>query len=684
MFKKILIANRGEIAVRIFKACKRMGIKTVAVFSDVDSRSIHVREADEKAFLGGAKPQESYLAKEKIIDIAVSRKCEAIHPGYGFLSENPEFADMVARAGLVFIGPPAPVIATLGDKMAAKAFAEKLGIPVKDGKKELLFTFADAQAISEQIGYPLMIRPARAGGGRGIRVVESKAELRTAVESCQNEARKAFGSDDFFMERYIPRVRHIEIQIVADHYGNVIHLGERECSIQRRYQKIIEESPSPVVDESLRERMGTMACNLAREAGYTNAGTVEFIMDVSDRSVYFLEMNTRLQVEHPVTEMITSLDLVELQLRIAAGEKLPIRQENVVRSGWAVEARICAEDPARNFLPVTGMITRYATARIRNVRIDSSIEAGSFVSTYYDSLLSKVIARGETRTEAIESLVHALNAYHIEGLITNVDFVNAVLNHPSFRSGDLSTDFIDEHFESGQMNLPTPEERLHFMAIAVTLVYHNRQSLVHESLKPMMAKVGVPHESKKQATYMVKGEDDFFELRLLKNPAPRSWTVTVDGRIYQVVTPEFEFYRRRLKVRIDGKTQFFHMRYKENNIWVAFRGTTRVLGIYKPLEWKLFHHMPKPKQLIAEDVIRCPMPGMVVAILVKKEERIYRGQDLVSIESMKMESFVASPSDGLVEKIYVNPGQAVETGDILIKIRIDAMLSEDEWDIFYG
>ena len=684
MFKKILVANRGEIAIRIIRTCKRMGVKTVAVYSQVGSRSLHVRAADEKAFLGGARPEESYLAMDKIIQAALSHGCQAIHPGYGFLSENPEFADMVAKSGLTFIGPPASVIATLGDKLSAKAFAEKLGIPVKPGHKESISTLAEAVSIGRKIGYPLMIRPARAGGGRGIRVVKNEADLPTAVESCQNEARKAFGSDEFFMERYIPRIRHIEIQILADQYGNVVHLGERECSIQRRYQKVIEETPSMAVDNSLRQRMGEMACKLARESGYTNAGTVEFILDDSDKNVYFLEMNTRLQVEHPVTEMVTGLDLVELQLRIAAGEKLPIRQNNVVSNGWAIEARICAEDPARNFLPVTGMITRYAVARVKNVRVDSSIEAGSFISTYYDSLLSKVIAWGETRTAAIESLIQALNSYHIEGLTTNVDFVNAVLNHPSFIKGELSTDFIEEHFERGQPKLPPPEEWLHLMAIAVTLIYHNRQSLIHESLKPMMTKVGVPHQAKNYSIYKVKSEDAFFELRLVKNPAPQSWTVAVDGLKYQVVTPEFEFYRRRIKLRIDGKYQYFHTKYKDNNIWVAHRGVTRTFGIYSPLEWKLLYHMPKPKKAPPEDVIRCPMPGMVVAIQVRKGEHIYRGQDLVSIESMKMESFVASPSDGVVEKIYVTSGQTVETGDILIKLKIDSISSEEEIDIFYG
>lgn len=684
MFKKILIANRGEIAIRIMKTCRRMGIGTVAVYSEADSRSLHIREADEKAFLGGAKPEESYLAKEKLIDIAKTFGCQAIHPGYGFLSENAEFAQMVASSDLVFIGPPASAITLLGDKTKAIALAEKLGIPTKLGSQKGITSYAEAVAIAQRIGYPLMVRATRAGGGRGIRVVHREADLRAAVESCQNEARKAFGSDEFFMERFVPRIRHIEVQILADQYGNIIHLGERECSIQRRYQKLIEETPSTAVDDTLRERMGTMACTLAREGGYTNAGTVEFIMDTLDRSIYFLEMNTRLQVEHPVTEMVTGLDLVELQIRIAAGEKLPFRQEDIVRKGWAIEARICAEDPSRGFLPVTGMITRYATARIQNIRIDSSIEAGSPVSIYYDSLLSKVIAWGESRQEAIETLSQMLNAYHVEGLVTNIDFINAVLNHPSFVQGDLSTNFIDEHFENGRMKISPPDEWLHYMAIAVTLIYHNRQSLVHESLKPMMAKVGVPHYEKNLFTYMVKGEGDFFELNIRKNSTPHSWTVMVNGSKYQVITPEFEFYRRRIKLRIDGKTQYFRIKYKENNLWVAYRGVTRVLEIYTPLEWQLSVHMPKQKTVSSADTVLCPMPGMVVSVLVRKGERIYKGQDLVGIESMKMESFVAAPNDGVIDQILVTPGQAVETGDVLIKLKTDYLPSEEEVDIFYG
>jgi len=680
MFNKVLIANRGEIALRIIRTCKRIGIKTVAVYSEADARSLYVREADETAYLGGSRPEESYLLKEKVIDIALDRNCQAVHPGYGFLSENADFAGLVADAGMAFIGPSADVIAMLGDKTAAKAFAERLGIPVTPGCKELLSTVTEVENIASSTGYPLMVRAARAGGGRGMRVVHRKEDLHAAVESCRRESRKAFDSDDFFIERFLPRIRHIEMQILADHHGNIVHLGERECSIQRRHQKLIEETPSIAVDKALRRRMGEMACTLGRESGYTNAGTIEFILDETDKNIYFLEINTRLQVEHPITEMVTGLDLVELQLRIAVGEKLPFRQEDIVQNGWAIEARICAEDPVRAFMPVTGMITRYSETRIKNIRIDKSIESGSFISAHYDSLLSKVIAWGETRPAAIETLVQCLNAYHIEGLITNIDFVNTVLNHPSFKEGNLSTSFIEEHFKEGRMKLPPPQKWLHLMAVAATLVYHNRQSLVHESLKPMMTKVGAPQHSKNHVTYMLKGEDDVFEVGLYRTPSPRSWTVTVNGNQYQVVTPDFEFYRRRLKLNIDGETHYFRMRYA-HNIWAAYRGVTRNFGIYSLLEWDLLRHMPEPKRITVRDnVIRCPLPGMVVAILVKKGDRIYRGQDLVSIESMKMESFVASSNNGRVEKIHVSPGRTVETGDILITLSSDSLSPEESPD----
>jgi len=670
MFEKVLIANRGEIAVRVIRTCKRLGIRTVALFSEIDSRSLHVREADEAVFLGDSRSEESYLNKEKIIDAALSHQCEAIHPGYGFLSENSEFAEMVSRSGLIFIGPPATVIATLGDKIASKNLAEKAGLPFVPGHTRPLDDLDEAMVIAEDVGYPVLLKPAAGGGGKGMRAVFSKDELAPALKASREETRKAFGDDKIFIERFITNPRHIEIQIMADQFGNVIHLGERECSIQRRYQKIIEESPSPAVGDTLRGEMGDLACALSREAGYTNAGTVEFILD-HEGNFYFLEMNTRLQVEHPVTEMVTSLDLVELQLSVAAGEHLPFDQDGVHFKGWAIEARICAEDPAFGFMPSTGMITRYAAPKGRNIRLDSGIEAGSLVSVYYDSMLAKMVAWGETREEARNSLIHALNRYHLEGVISNTNFANTILNHPAFIKGEMSTGFIEEYFDGGKMKAAPSLESLYFMVMAATLVYHNRKNLVRDSLQPMVARVGQVHEQKAWHHYMVKDEDNIFDIQLLEDSSSKnSWTIRVNDGQYEVITPDFEFYRRRLKLMINGERHYFYLQYRENFIWVAFCGITRTFEIYSPKEWELAKYMPKGKREAPEDVLASPMPGLVVEIEVEEGERVYRGQDLVIIESMKMESGVSSPCDGEVEEIRVQAGQAVETGDVLITFKL--------------
>ncbi len=668
MFEKILIANRGEITVRIARTCRRLGIRTVAVYSEIDARSQHVQTADEAVFIGPSRSDQSYLVKEKILEAALARGCTAIHPGYGFLSENPAFAEMVANAGLVFVGPPATAIATLGDKVAAKALAVKAGVPVVPGVLKSLDDLDEALGAAEGIGYPLLLKPAAGGGGKGMRIVASPDELAAAIKAGRAETRKAFGDDRVFVEKYIPVARHVEIQVMADRHGAVIHLGERECSVQRRYQKIIEESPSVAVDPDLRQRMGTCACRIAREAGYANAGTVEFILDPAG-SFYFLEMNTRLQVEHPVTEMVTGLDLVELQLRVAAGEVLPLRQEDVTWKGWAVEARVCAEDPGRGFLPSTGMITRYSPARGPNIRLDSGVAAGSLVSVYYDSLLAKVIAGGENRREAIDSLVRALNGYHIEGLATNVDFVNSVLSHPEFVAGRLSTGFIEEHFEKGLPKIHPSAERLNFMAMAATIVYHNRQNLTRESLKPMAAQVGGAHELKDGSPYKVRCGRELFEVCLRKDPPPHAWTITVDGQSYAVTTPEFEFYRRRLVLKIDGRSHMFRLYYQYSFFGVSFCGVARIFEVFSPKEWQLAKYMPAPGDKALENVLLCPMPGLVVEIRVKKGDRVYRGQDLVCVESMKMESFVASPCDGEVEEVLAVPGQAVETDEVLIRFK---------------
>ncbi len=668
MFKKILIANRGEIAVRIIRTCREMGVGAVAVYSEADARSLHVQQADEAVLLGNARSAESYLVAEKIIDAALKTGCQAIHPGYGFLSENADFCDKISRAGLVFIGPPATAIATLGDKIASKALAQKAGVPVVPGHVGTLSGVEEAISIAEQIGFPVLIKPAAGGGGKGMRIVESKEEIAPAFSACQEESRKAFGEHHLFIEKYIDTPRHIEMQILADRYGNVIHLGERECSIQRRYQKIIEETPSPVVTPEVRQKMGEMACNLAQSAGYTNAGTVEFIVD-RDLNFYFLEMNTRLQVEHPVTELATGLDLVALQLKIAYGEALTIRQEDVSFKGVAIEARICAEDPSRNFLPATGMITRYASPRGRNIRVDSGVEAGSVVSVYYDSLLSKIISWGETRESARMSLINALNGYHIEGVVTNVDFVNLILNHPDFAAGNLSTGFITQHFDGDQMKTPPPADKLCLIALATTLVYHNRQNLVRDSLKPMAAHVGGGAKPRTWYPYMVKGDEDVFEIRLQGNPDTRTWTIWVNGNQYQVLTPDLEFYRRRMKLNINGQFHRFRLQFRGNFIWAAYCGIARVFEIYSPKEWELSQYMPKIQKQVLDNILECPMPGLVVDLRVQKGDRVYRGQELVIVESMKMESGVASPCDGEVQEVLVQKGQAVDTGDVLMRFK---------------
>ncbi len=665
MFEKILIANRGEIAIRIIRTCRKLKVKTVAVYSDIDARSLHVREADEAVHIGPSPSTSSYLVHEKIISAAVAQGCQAIHPGYGFLSENAAFAGAVAAAGMTFVGPSSGVIAALGDKISAKNIAMKAGVPVVLGHNMPVVDLQEIRALAAEIGYPILLKPAAGGGGRGMRMVATPHELESALKSAQEETRKAFGDNRIFLERFIINPRHIEIQIIADQHGNVVSLGERECSIQRRYQKVIEEAPSLAVDEALRARMGEMACALAREAGYANAGTVEFILD-HHRNFFFMEMNTRLQVEHPVTEMVTGLDLVELQLRVAAGEPLPVTQKDIAIRGWSIEARICAEDSARNFLPSTGLITRYSNLWGRNIRLDSGVEAGSFVSVYYDSLLSKAISWGETREDARKTLINALNRYHVEGLTTNLDFANSILNHPAFVSGELSTGFIDEYYEGGEAKIEPPMDQLEAMVIAATVVYHNRKNLVRESLKPMAAKVGLSHKTAQEHRYVVKGHKNIFEVELNGQLSSPNWRVRINGKDHAVIAPAFEFYRRRLKLSIDGVSQYFRLQYRQNFIWCAYCGISRILEIYTPREWELAQYMPKEVKDAQANQLLSPLPGMVVNIMVKKGDRVYRGQDLVVIESMKMECGVSSPCDGVVENVTAAIGKAVETDEVLI------------------
>ena len=665
MFDKILIANRGEIAVRICRTCRRLGIATVAVYSEADARALHVREADEAVCLGPAPAAQSYLDGEKIVAAALAHGCRAIHPGYGFLSENAEFARRVQEAGLIFIGPDSAVIAALGDKIQAKQLAAQAGVPVVPGHDQALSDLKEVEAVAAAIGYPVILKPAAGGGGRGMRVVREPGELAAALSQARDETRKAFADDRIFLERFLQNPRHIEIQIIADHHDRVLALGERDCSIQRRHQKVIEEAPSPALSPEQRRRMGELASALAREAGYTNAGTVEFILADNDE-FFFMEMNTRLQVEHPVTELITGLDLVELQLRVAAGEPLPLSQEEVRLEGWAIEARICAEEPARDFLPATGIITRYSGCQGHNIRLDSGIEAGSRVTVHYDSLLAKVISYGRDREEARRGLIQGLNRYHIEGVATNLDFANAILNHPVFQEGKFSTAFIAENFRDGRALQEPPRARLAAMVMAVTLIYHNRQNLMRQSLRPLAARIGATPRPAKGAAYRVKEGENAFAVELHGAFGEPEWEFVVDGERYQVVAPRFEFYRRRLRLSINGQVEYFRLQYHENFIQASFGGLTRLFEIYSPREWELARFMPVGGRHRDERQLLSPLPGMVVRVLAQPGEQVYRGQDLLVIESMKMESGVSSPRDGLIDTIHCQAGTAVNTGDPLL------------------
>ena len=456
MFSKILIANRGEITIRILRACREMGIQTVAIYSEADAGARHVRTADEAVLIGPPAAQESYLSIDKIIKAAKVSGAQAVHPGYGFLAENADFAEAVTTAGLVFIGPPAAAIRAMGDKAESKARMKAAGVATVPGVEQLE-SFPDFERAARSIGYPVLVKASAGGGGKGMRIVWEADDLPEELEAARREALHAFGDGRLLIERYIPSAHHIEFQVFGDQHGNLVHLFERECSVQRRYQKIIEESPSPLLDPALRERMGAAAVEAARAVGYANAGTVEFIVDPDSREFYFLEMNTRLQVEHPVTELVTGLDLVQWQLRIASGEAFPFSQQDLNQRGHAIECRIYAEDPAGGFLPSTGRLLQYREPQGPGIRVDAGVWEGSQVSHHYDPLLAKLIVGAETREAAIRRMQAALRQYVIHGVTTNVDFLQSVLAHPDFQDGRATTRWVDAAFEDWQASEATPE-----------------------------------------------------------------------------------------------------------------------------------------------------------------------------------------------------------------------------------
>lgn len=651
MFNKILIANRGEIACRIMRTAKAMGIKTVAVYSDADANSNHVIMADEAVCIGPPPSAESYLNAKAIIAAAKSTGAEAIHPGFGFLSENASFVKMVEEAGLVFIGPGAEAIQLMGDKITSKTLAEKAGVSVVPGTEGAVSDIDVAAQAALDIGYPVMIKASAGGGGKGMRIAHDERELREAMPQAQNEARASFGDDRVFIEKFVTSPRHIEIQILGDSHGHVVYLGERECSLQRRHQKVLEESPSPFISDKTRAAMGKQAVELAKAVQYKSAGTVEFIVG-ADEDFYFLEMNTRLQVEHPVTELVYDIDLVEWMIRIAAGETLALTQDKITPKGWAVEVRLYAEDPSRGFLPAIGQLTRYREPDdMTGIRIDSGVHEAGEISIYYDPMIAKVIGYGKTRDAALDYLGAGLDRYVIEGLAHNRQFLRHIIDHPQFRKGDMTTGFIADEYPQGYTpSAPEDSEQLAAMrAVAVQLV---------ASRLDRMAAIGgaVPERE--------------YWLNDAAGTCIAIWdavtnTVTMDGNVMEITgTPDRD--SRRFDGAINGKAMAMQ-------IWHHAARVEIMLGAHKLAVHILPRRISHLQAFMLDNTtgsgaveITAPMPGLMSRIMVSAGDQITAGDDVAVIEAMKMENLLKSTETGIVKEVLVGAGETVAADQPLI------------------
>jgi propionyl-CoA carboxylase alpha subunit len=652
MFRKILIANRGEIACRIMATAQRMGIRTVAVYSDADAEALHVRRADEAVRIGPPKAAESYLDIARIVAACKETGAEAVHPGYGFLSENEDFAAAIEGAGIAFIGPPPAAIAALGDKIAAKKIAQQAGVSTVPGHLDTAADADNAVAAAREIGYPVMIKAAAGGGGKGMRIATSDAELREGFRFAASEAQSAFGDARVFIEKYIASPRHIEIQILADAHGNAIHFGERECSIQRRHQKVIEEAPSPFLDDKTRNAMGAQAVALAKAAGYRSAGTVEFIVD-QKRKFYFLEMNTRLQVEHPVTELVTGVDLVELMIRIAAGEKLPLTQKDVKLTGSAIEARLYAEDPRRNFMPSIGRLTRYRPPQGEGIRVDSGVEEGGEISIYYDPMIAKLIGSGATRAEATTRLAGALDAFVIRGVAHNIGLLSAAIARPKFRDGKLSTDFLSEEFPGGfKGGTLAPEIAAQALAVAAAA-----QRIAAER-DAAIAGAAIP-----DSWVIIEGEARH-PVRLTR----RNESIIVEGyTARQEVTTDWQPGDVLFRGTIDGVTTLFQIE-RSGIGWRLDRGGAMLAPkVLPPAAADALARMPaKPPPDLSRHLVS-PMPGLLVSLAVGEGQEVKAGEELAVIEAMKMENVLRAERDGTIKKLCARPGDSLAVDQIILE-----------------
>ncbi len=670
MFKKILIANRGEIACRVIKTARKMGIKTVAVYSDADRDALHVEMADEAVHIGPPAAAESYLVIAKIIAACKQTGAEAVHPGYGFLSEREAFPRELAAHGIVFIGPNPGAIAAMGDKIESKKAAARAKVSTVPGHLGEISDSAHAVRIAKEVGYPVMIKASAGGGGKGMRVAYNDAECAEGFGLARSEAKASFGDDRIFIEKFIENPRHIEIQILGDKHGNIVYLGERECSIQRRNQKVIEEAPSPLLDEKTRKAMGEQAVALSRAVGYDSAGTVEFVAG-QDKSFFFLEMNTRLQVEHPVTEMITGIDLVEQMIRVAAGEKLPFKQADIRLNGWAVESRIYAEDPYRNFLPSIGRLTRYrppAEGRLEGgtVRNDTGVFEGGEISMYYDPMIAKLVTHAPTRLAAIDLQAQALDAFAIDGIQHNIPFLTALMQHPRWRSGNISTGFIKEEFPNGFKPRETEGAELETMIAVAAAIDHlgnvRRRAISHQMAGPavrfaMHRVVSVGGHARAVQVEGGIGSPTVVTLLGDKGAAGRKLTLV---SAYWPGEPLWQG-------TIDGRPLSVQVRPVLNGVDLAYRGMSAKAYVYTAREAELAALMPTKAAADMSKYLLCPMPGLIKAVHVAVGAEIKAGDPLAVVEAMKMENVLRAERDGVVKAVKAKAGESLAVDAVIME-----------------
>ena len=657
MFKKILIANRGEIACRIISSCKKLSIPTVAVYSDADERALHVKLADEAVNIGPAPSSESYLSIDKIISACKQTNADAVHPGYGFLSENHLFMSRLEKEDITFIGPSAEPIRVMGDKIESKIFAIEAGVNTVPGYQDIIKTSDEAIQIAKNVGFPVMIKASAGGGGKGMRIAFNEGDIPDAYTSSINEAKSSFGDDRVFIEKFIVKPRHIEIQILADNHGNVIHLGERECSIQRRNQKIIEESPSPFVDNELREAMGAQAIQLAKKVGYQSAGTVEFIVD-QERNFYFLEMNTRLQVEHPVTELVTGFDLVEEMIKIAAGEKLNISQKDVKFSGWAIESRIYAEDPERNFMPSTGrLITYKPPTSIDNIRNDTGVYEGGEISMFYDPMISKLCSYGENRKKACELMQEALNNYEISGIQNNLNLLSSIIKNEKFISGDINTGFIAEEYPDGfNSKVVHKEDSLNFSLVSI---------FAFLKIKNRNKNIDLMNNSKfNERTLFAHINKDVFEFKTYNSQ--KNSVIEYDGNVISLES-DWRISDKVMKIKIDEVDLTFQIHKTLKGYHIQGYGMSGLVKIRSKIANDLSSYMID--KIITKDtkIIKCPMPGLIVSIDAEEGQSVEDGDKLCVIEAMKMENIIRSETSGVIKKIHCKEGDSLATDEVMIE-----------------